>query len=195
MTGEITPIEMTLIGLFQAVGPLRWLMLGLTVGLVTIAVCGVYCLTKPVSERQQHAGSLSRLKEWNAFLSMLLAVAGPAGTYIGCIAALLAMSRIAFAADAAIRLAAQSDFFQAAATMFISSLAGVTLGIALGSFNGLLLFHVLPDHRHPTEEMGMVASAMYVMRSWVRGKESGLGRRRARRLRPQLPAAREVGEG
>ena len=158
------PIETSLVGLFEAIGPVRWGVALLGLMLACITVSGLIFLTMPYAKRKELAASLVSMKEWNTVLSTLCTILGPVGTYIGMIGALTAMHQVAIAPDSAARLAAQALFFKQAAQMFISSLAGIGVGIALGMVNSLILHHVLPDHAHPLEEEGMLASSLAILR-------------------------------
>ena len=165
------PIETSLIGIFQAIGPVRWGILLLSVMLVSIAVSGLVFLCLPLARRRELASSLSSLKEWNTVLSTLCTILGPVGTYIGMIGALLAMHQVAVAVDATARLAAQAAFFQKAAQMFVSSLAGIGIGMSLGLVNSLALHHVLPDHEYPIEREGMLAATVGILQRWWRRRK------------------------
>jgi hypothetical protein len=162
-----SPVETTVMGLFAAVGPVRWGVLVLALCLGAIAVSCLVFLTMPLERRRDLGSSLASLKEWNTVLSTLCTVLGPVGTYIGMIGALQAMHRVAIATDAATRLAAQAEFFGQAAHMFVSSLAGIGVGLGLGLVNTLLLHHVLPEHRHPIEGQGLVAASAAILRRWI----------------------------
>jgi hypothetical protein len=164
LTTPPPPIEISLTGLFEAIGPVRWgvALLGLMLSCITLS--GLIFLTMPHSKRKELAASLISMKEWNTVLSTLCTILGPVGTYIGMIGALTAMHQVAIAADSAARLAAQALFFKQAAQMFISSLAGIGVGISLGMVNNLILHHVLPDHAHPVEDEGMIASSLAILR-------------------------------
>ena len=166
-TAPSAPIDLSIPGLFTAIGPVRWGILPLTVMLVSISIAGLIFLTMPLSRRYLLASALTSLKEWNTVLSTLLTILGPIGTYIGMIGALLAMHQVAIAVDTAVRLSAQAAFFQKAAEMFISSLAGIGLGMSLGLANNLILYHVLPDHEYPIEGDGMIASTLNILAGWM----------------------------
>ena len=160
------PVDMSLTGLFEPIGPVRWGILALAAVLICISIAGLMFLTKPITERQKLASALTSLKQWNTVMSTLLTILGPIGTFIGMIGALIAMHQVAVATDSVARLAAQADFFQKAAEMFISSLAGIGLGMSLGLSNNLILYHVLPDHEHQIHGNGMIASTFHIIRQW-----------------------------
>ena len=162
------PIEISILGIFRAIGPVRWGILLLSALLFGIAISSIVFLCMPLVQRRDLAASLTSLKEWNTVLSTLCTILGPVGTYIGMIGALIAMHRVAVAVDAATRLAAQAAFFQQAAQMFVSSLAGIGLGISLGLVNSLILHHVLPEHKHPISGQGMIASSVGIVHRWWR---------------------------
>ncbi|NKB68523.1 MAG: hypothetical protein GKR89_15790 [Candidatus Latescibacteria bacterium] len=186
------PIELSPLGIFAAIGPVRWGILLLTIALLVVLVAGLAFLTMPLARRRDLAAQLSSLKEWNTVLSTLCTILGPVGTYIGMIGSLMAMHQVAVAPDAVARLAAQAEFFHSAAQMFVSSLAGIGVGISMGLVNNLVLHHVLPDHDHPIEGQGMVAGTVGIVASWLRQGRLWVGRG-GPRPRVALPAAR--GEG
>ena len=170
------PIELTVSGIFRAIGPVRWGILPLTVMLLSITMSGLIFLAMPLSQRRTLAAPLTSLKEWNTIISTLCTTLGPIGTYIGMIGSLLAMYQVSIAVDTAAKLMAQAVFFQKAAQMFISSLAGIGAGITLGLINNLILHHVFPNHRHPIAGEGMVASTVAILSKWL--KEGRIWQRR-----------------
>ena len=157
------PLEDSFGGLFQAIGPVRWGILILAAMLASITLSGLAFLAMPMDKRRDLGASLASMKEWNTVLSTLCTILGPIGTYIGMIGALLAMHQVAIAVDAAAKLAAQAAFFQKAAQMFISSLAGIGIGMSLGMLNNLILHHVLPEHAYPVANQGMVAGSAQIL--------------------------------
>ena len=63
--------------------------------------------------------------------------------------------------------------------MFISSLAGIGIGITLGMLNNLILHHVLPDHVHPVEDEGMLATSLAILRRRFNGNTQNADRQDA----------------